>query len=100
MLKNRSRLSAKEQLLERPGDDDILLVRNDVTALDLAAALLSNLKVELSVGESTSTEFCEPSPMFEEFPMMIPVSRSRFKSPAYFLATWLRSLAQLDEPSL
>lgn len=100
MLKNRSRLSAKEQLSERPEDDDILLVRNDVRALDLAASLFSNVKVEFSVGESTSTEFSEPSAMFEEFLMMIPVSRSRFEAPAYFLAMQFRNLAEPDEPSL
>ena len=68
--------------------------------LDAAAIWLSSVEVEFLVGESTSPELCETSAMFVEFPMMIPVSRSRFESTEYLLATRLRSLAEPDEPSL
>lgn len=88
----------KEQLSEKPGDVDALLIRIDVRALDAAAILLSRVEVDFLVGESTSPEFSETSAMFVESPIMIPVSISRFESTEYLLATRLRSLAEPDEP--
>lgn len=83
MLKN----SVKEQLSEMPENVDVVLIKTDVSVI-----LLSNVEV----GELISPEFCESSKT-EEFPLMSPVSRSRFKSTAYLLATRLRSLAEPDE---
>lgn len=92
MLKNSVKSSEKEQLPEKPGDVDVVSIRVDVRAVEFAAVLLRNVEV----GDSTSLEFCESSTIVE-FPLMIPVSKSRFKSTAYLLATRLRSLAEPDE---